>query len=164
MSALRERLGLLRDRRGFTMVEMMVVLIIIAVLIGVGIKFYLGYIENSRVTKAKSQIQTMQAALDSYYAQNGAYPNKDQATQLINAGLKPKSGTTDGTLDATDPWGKNYMYVSDKTGTTDTSTKYYVRTGHDDVQGQKSGDTLSCVFGRGSAGTSESPIVGNPAL
>lgn len=65
----------LRNEKGFTMIEMMVVLIIIAVLIGVGIKFYTGYIAKSRVTKAKAEITTMQAALDSYYAENSEYPS-----------------------------------------------------------------------------------------
>lgn len=63
--------------KGFTMIEMMVVLIIIAVLIGGGIRFYLGYVERAKVTKAKSEIMTMQAALDSYYAENvpNEYPD-----------------------------------------------------------------------------------------
>ena len=52
----------LNNEKGFSMIEMMVVLIIIAVLMAGGIKFYLGYIENSRVTKAKAQISTMQTA------------------------------------------------------------------------------------------------------
>ena len=59
----------LNNEKGFSMIEMMVVLIIIAVIIAGGIKFYLGYIEKSRVTKAKAQIITMQAALDAYYAE-----------------------------------------------------------------------------------------------
>src|SRR5665647_2330712 len=82
---------LLRNEKGFTMVEMMVVLIIIAVLIAGGIKFYLGYIENAKVTKAKAQISTMQAALDTYYAENGLYPTDTTAgglkAKMLNAGL-----------------------------------------------------------------------------
>lgn len=73
-----------RGERGFTMIEMMVVLIIIAVLIGVGIKFYTGYIDKARITKAKGDITTMQAALDSYYAENNRYPD---VNELAGAGL-----------------------------------------------------------------------------
>jgi len=73
-----------RNEKGFTMIEMMVVLIIIAVLIGFGIKFYTGYISKSKVTKAKGDITTIQGALDSYYAEHNAYPDEDK---LSSAGV-----------------------------------------------------------------------------
>ncbi|HAA90661.1 MAG TPA: hypothetical protein DCE07_08880 [Peptococcaceae bacterium] len=76
----------LNNEKGFTMIEMMVVLIIIAVLIGVGVKFYTGYIDKARITKAKADITTMQAALDSYYAENSEYPDVASAA---DAGLSP---------------------------------------------------------------------------
>jgi general secretion pathway protein G len=107
--------------KGFTMIEMMVVLIIIAVLIGVGIKFYLGYIEGSKVTKAKGQISTVQGALDAYYSEKASYPDPSKEDEMLNAGIKPKEGSTDGTLDSTDPWGINYVY-----STTDKKA-YYVK-------------------------------------
>ena len=50
---------------GFTLMEMIVVLVIIGLLIAGGIGFYNGYIENSKITKAKSQISVMQGAMDS---------------------------------------------------------------------------------------------------
>ena len=75
----------LNNEKGFSMIEMMVVLIIIAVLMAGGIKFYLGYIENSRVTKAKAQISTMQAALDAYFAEQTKYPADNAG--LLNAGI-----------------------------------------------------------------------------
>ncbi|MGD0152191.1 MAG: prepilin-type N-terminal cleavage/methylation domain-containing protein [Thermacetogeniaceae bacterium] len=79
-----------RNEKGFTLVEMMVVLIIIAVLIAGGIRFYIGYIGRAKITKATADITTMQAALDSYYAQanagSNAYPAGDDAS-LTAAGL-----------------------------------------------------------------------------
>ena len=149
MLTLRDRLSVLRDRRGFTMVEMMVVLIIIAVLIGVGIRFYLGYIENSRVTKAKGQIQTMQAALDSYYATNAVYPS--DSSGLLNAGLKVTTSAGGVfTLDSADPWGKNYAY---NVRTADKKA-YVVYSGHNKVQGKD-----AYVVGRGKEGESDSPAI-----
>lgn len=141
-----------RGERGFTMIEMMVVLIIIAVLIGVGIKFYSGYIENARVTKAKTQIITMQAALDAYYAEKNVYPASD--TELLNAGIKPGSGSwaNPRTLDSKDPWGKNYKYRVD---TSNNKDDYKVYTGHDNVQGQPD----MCVVGVGQNGASDPPEV-----
>jgi general secretion pathway protein G len=153
---------LLRSEKGFTMVEMMVVLIIIAVLIAGGVKFYLGYIENSKVTKAKAQISTMQAALDTYFAENGVYPNDTTydglKAKMLNAGLiVAATGAVDGqdgTLNMTDPWGaaSNYLYHS-----TDGS-KYYVRSGRETVQDQAN----TSVFGNGSTGSSNAPTVGTP--
>ncbi len=83
----------LRGEKGFTLVEMMVVLIIIGVLIAGGIRFYSGYIGGSRVTKAKGDISTLSAALDAYYAANNTYP-KD-VTNLNNAGISTAMCTLD---------------------------------------------------------------------
>ncbi len=85
----------MRGEQGFTLVEMMVVLIIIAVLIGFGIRAYIGYIASAKVTKAKGDISTMAAAMDSYYAQNQTYPGTD-VPGLIQAGLSTAevSGST----------------------------------------------------------------------
>lgn len=146
----------LNNEKGFSMIEMMVVLIIIAVLIAGGIKFYLGYIENSRVTKAKAQISTMQAALDAYYAEKAEYPNGDELeSALLNAGIKvetPGEGGASGAkadLEQKDPWGKGYVYeVKDK-------KQCIIYTGHENVQGTK--DTY--VAGRCANGQSEPPEI-----
>lgn len=135
----------LNNEKGFSMIEMMVVLIIIAILMAGGIKFYLGYIENSRVTKAKAQISTMQAALDAYYAEKGQYPADDDG--LLNAGITATD--TDGiTIEAEDPWGNKYKYNV-------SGDKYVVYTGKNDVQGQSN----TYVAGRGTSGESDPPEV-----
>lgn len=133
----------LNNEKGFSMIEMMVVLIIIAVLMAGGIKFYLGYIENSRVTKAKAQISTMQAALDAYFAEQTKYPEDNAG--LLNAGI---AATDESTFEAKDPWGKNYKYNV-------SGDKYVVYTGNDKVQGKD--DTY--VAGRGTSGESAPPEV-----
>jgi len=146
----------LNNQKGFSMIEMMVVLIIIAVLIAGGIRFYMGYIDNSRVTKAKAQISTMQAALDAYYAENGKYPIGDDGddkdgleTALTNAGIKCTTAQ-DGnkaTCEQKDPWGKEYVYeVEDE-----ENCKIY--TGYDNVQDTEN----NRVVGNCSNGRSEPP-------
>lgn len=100
--------------KGFTMIEMMVVLIIIAVLIAGGIRFYLGYVERAKVTKAKSEITTMQAALDSYYAEKGEYPNDDDDTELVEAGLDTNSISVSS--------GKAYQYEKKDDGSYEIKT------------------------------------------
>lgn len=154
---------LLGNEKGFTMVEMMVVMIIIAVLIAGGVKFYLGYIENSKVTKAKAQISTMQAALDTYYAENGEYPfDTTEAAlkaKMLNAGLivtgTPAEETAgqDGTLDVADPWGASSKYIYHSAD----GKAFYIRSGREEVQGQP--DTV--VIGNGSNGASVMPAVGD---
>lgn len=135
----------LNNEKGFSMIEMMVVLIIIAVLIGGGIRFYLGYIENARVTKAKAQISVMQAALDAYYAEQREYP--EDSAGLLNAGIAADSADT---LDALDPWGEYYKY-----GVNDDNDKYVVYTGKSDVQSK----TTTYVAGKGLNGNSDPPEV-----
>lgn len=136
-----------KNEKGFSMIEMLVVLVIIAVLVGGGIRFYQGYVENARVAKAKAQISTMQAALDAYYAEKGAYPSTN--SELLNAGLK--AGATEGVLETVDPWGgeNKYKYSLDDKG------KYEIRTGYGKVQGQV--DTY--VIGEGANGEATSPEV-----
>jgi general secretion pathway protein G len=85
----------MRGEKGFTLVEMMVVLIIITVLIALGIRAYIGYIGTSKLTKASGDISTIQAALDSYYAQNQAYP-ADQLALTVAGVSSYEVGTVGG--------------------------------------------------------------------
>ena len=146
---------LLRNEKGFTMVEMMVVMVIIAVLVAGGIKFYQGYIEKAKITKAKAQISTMQAALDIYYAENGAYPcGEGLKADMLNAGLVvtgiDEENEEYAVLEMSDPWGKSYLYKS-------TENSFYIRTGWEKKQDQGSATVL---YGEGSNGTSKEPVVG----
>ena len=142
------------------MIEMMVVIIIIAVLIGVGIKFYLGYIENSRIAKAKGQISTMQAAMDSWHVEKGEYPAppadpgeniKAGGSELVKAGISPTKEPDANTGYVLDPWGKNYQFERKDAGTGKNNT-YTITTGYANVQG-----TGKALNGTGTDGKSESP-------
>jgi general secretion pathway protein G len=125
-----------KNENGFTLMEMIVVLVIIGLLVAGGIGFYDGFIENSKVTKAKSQISIMQGAMDSWYAEHGAYPQTVQ--EEILAGID---------REAKDAWGKVYMIdVQSENG---TNNVYVIKTGHTQVHGDK------VVAGRGKNGRSE---------
>jgi general secretion pathway protein G len=100
--------------------EMIVVLVIIGLLISGGIGFYNGFIENSKVIKAKSQISVMQGAVDSWYAEHGLYPTNLDDQML--AGLD---------TEAKDPWGKEYLIVVTSEGGTDNC--YVIRTGYEQI-------------------------------
>lgn len=149
---------LFRNEAGFTMVEMMVVMVIIAALIAGGIKFYLGYIENARITKAKGEIAIMQAALDSYYAENGKYP--ETTDELKYAGIIPNDHTTTdedillvALSETLDPWGVAYDYKTDTGG-----PGYCVSTGYALVKGNNQ------VVGKGTTGTSIAAGIGDDEL
>jgi len=121
----------------------------------VGIKFYLGYIEGSKVTQAKGQISTVQGALDAYYSEKAEYPNdKDK---LLNAGIKTdETGSPPFDLNDEDPWGEAYAYEL-------SGTKYRVKTGGKSTGGHNvQGQTDYRVYGKGEKGESSSPEVGVP--
>ncbi|WP_051618185.1 type IV pilin protein [Desulfofundulus thermocisternus] len=101
----------LRNEKGFTMIEMMVVLIIIAVLIAGGIKFYLGNIEKSKLSRARMELYNMAAILDAYYAETGQYP-ANESEAIEKAGLPEDEDSNSGERKLIkNPWGKNYEYT-----------------------------------------------------
>jgi general secretion pathway protein G len=132
----RKRISLTEN--GFTLMEMIVVLMIIGLLISSGISFYNGYIENAKVIKAKSQISIMQGAMDSWYAEHGFYPKSSEDWML--AGLD---------IEAEDPWGKGYQIKVESDGGTDNC--YVISTKYDEVHQNK------MVAGRGKNGRSKEP-------
>lgn len=132
-----------KPENGFTLMEMIVVLAIIGLLIAGGISYYNGYIENSKVIKAKSQITIMQGAMDSWYAEHGAYPTNTEDQRL--AGID---------TEAKDPWGKNYLIDVKPEGIFNT---YVISTGCAQVHQNK------VVAGRGEDGRSEEPTLMAPA-
>jgi prepilin-type N-terminal cleavage/methylation domain-containing protein len=75
----------MRGEKGFTLVEMMVVLIIIAMLVVLGIWAYIGSVGSAKMTNADGDITTIQAALDAYYSTNQNYPGSQ--TTLASAGI-----------------------------------------------------------------------------
>jgi Tfp pilus assembly protein PilE len=85
---------LLYEQKGFTLVEMCAIIIIIVVLIGMGYKFFSGYIGNARVGKAKADMTRMQSGLEVFYAQFGYYPSgggPDAQEELAMAGINPNT-------------------------------------------------------------------------
>ena len=109
-----------------------------------GIGFYNGYIENSKITKAKSQISVMQGAMDSFYAGNGVYPSTAAELQL--------SGIDTAALD---PWGKNYVISVSSTEGGENNC-YVIHTGFALVHQNK------VVAGSGKWGRSQEPDVVDP--
>ena len=71
------------DDRGFTLIELMVVIIILGILVGyVGVRI-MGKPEEARRTKARVQMETLETALKLYKLDSGVYPTTEQGLQAL---------------------------------------------------------------------------------
>ena len=99
-----------RRRRGFTLVEIMVVVVIIGVLATVVTVSVTDYLVQGKQSAAKAEIAQIANALQLFYMEFDRYPDNDEGL----AKLKEKSPThPNGILqgDLLDPWGQPYVYV-----------------------------------------------------
>ena len=105
---------------GFTLIELMVVIVILGVLAGLIIPRIMGRPEEARQMKARIQIESMETALKLYKLDNGAYPSTEQGLQglveLPTVGELPKAWREKGYLEKgkipKDPWDNEYIYLS----------------------------------------------------
>ena len=104
-----------RDRKGgFTLVELLVVLVILGLVMGLVGPRVLGYLSSSRERAARLQLQSFSAALDLYFLDMGRYPTTSEG---LNALVKAPAGqdkwagpyVQQGAIPM-DPWGKPYEY------------------------------------------------------
>jgi general secretion pathway protein G len=103
-----------RSRRagGFTLIEMLLVLVILATLAAIVIPKFAGRSQQAKVTQAISQIGSFKLALDTFEVDNGYYPRD------LNALVQPPSGVTASDWKGPylekgiplDPWGNPYIY------------------------------------------------------
>lgn len=102
-----------KRQAGFTLVEMLLVLVILAALAAVVVPKFAGRSKQAKVTAAQSQISNLEIALDSFEVDNGYYPKggdglSDLIDQPNNApdwrGPYIKKGVP------VDPWGNPYVY------------------------------------------------------
>ena len=102
---------------GFTLIEIMVVVVILAVLGALVVPKILENVDKARVTRAQSDIRAIQTALDLYRLDNFKYPTTEQGLQaLVKQPVDPtitnyRSGGYLGSMPK-DPWNRPYQYVS----------------------------------------------------
>ena len=100
-------------QRGFTLLELLVVMVIIGLLVGYVAPKYFAQIGKSEVKAAKDQIDALGKALDQYRLDTGHYPTTEQGLNVLV--VKPADELKwDGPYLAkavpVDPWGKPYIY------------------------------------------------------
>lgn len=110
----------LKMNQGFTLIEIMVVVVILGILGALIVPNIIGRPDEARVTAAKSDIQAIANALELYRLDNGHYPSTDQGLEaLVNrpSGYpEPRNWDPEGYLKRipVDPWGEPYMYVNEE--------------------------------------------------
>jgi len=105
-----------RRARGFTLIEIMVVVIIIGLLASVVVLNILPNVDKAKVTKAKEDIQSLELGLKEFYLDNSKFPTNEQGlTALVTQPTDPsiKNWKPGGYLEriSKDPWGNDYQYV-----------------------------------------------------
>ena len=108
------------DSRGFTLIELMVVIVILGILAGLIIPRIMGRPEEAKELKAKMQIESIETALKLYKLDNGGYPDTEQGLQALvempQTGTLPKKWRNGGYLEKgkvpKDPWGNDFIYLS----------------------------------------------------
>ena len=101
---------------GFTLIEILVVIVILGILGAVVVPQLLSRPDTARVQAAQTDIRTLSAALDVYRLDNFNYPSSEQGLEALvtrpEAFPEPKNWNPDGYIKKlpTDPWGSPYIY------------------------------------------------------
>jgi len=105
-----------RSDRGFTLVEMLVVITIIALIMALVGPRVLNYLTDAKIKTAKIQIASFENALDLYYLDANRYPSTSEGLRAL---VERPGGTVvwtgpylKGNTVPNDPWGKPYVYRS----------------------------------------------------
>lgn len=108
-----------RRQRGFTLIEIMVVVVIIGILIGLVAPNVLGRVDKARVTAARADISALEQALVMYRLDNNRFPTTDQGLEALvvkpTGSPAPRNWNPEGYLKQRlplDPWGNPYQYMA----------------------------------------------------
>lgn len=88
-------------KKGFTLIELMIALVIIGLLVGGSMYFAMTYLENAKRSATRTTLQNLKVQIMSYNADKGEYPKSLQ--DMVAAGYLQKPLPKDG-------WGSNFVY------------------------------------------------------
>jgi general secretion pathway protein G len=104
--------------QGFTLIEVMVVVVILGILAAFIVPKIIGRPDEAKVAKAKSDVRALQTALDMYRLDNGVYPTTEQGLQALirmpTSEPVPTGWRVGGYIQKlnNDPWGRPYLYLN----------------------------------------------------
>jgi general secretion pathway protein G len=104
-----------RAARGFTLLELLVVIVIIGLLAGLVAPRFFDQVSKSNTKIAKAQIEGLEKALDQYRLDVGSYPTTEQGLAALNTrpqNLAKWAGPYLKKAVPADPWGALYLYKS----------------------------------------------------
>lgn len=110
----------IRGERGFTLIEIIVVVFILSLLAAIITPRIIGRTDDARIAEAKVQIKNFETALKLFKLDNGFYPSAEQGLEALiqkpTVGRIPPQYREGGYLEQRriplDPWGNPYIYVS----------------------------------------------------
>ncbi len=106
----------MRNQRGFSLIEIMVVVVILGILAALVVPKIISRPDEARVVKAKQDVLSVMSALDLYKLDNGSYPTMDQGLQALvhkpTAGPSPHNWQSYLKAVPKDPWGRDYLYLN----------------------------------------------------
>jgi general secretion pathway protein G len=111
---------LTHNNAGFTLIELMVVIIILGLLAAIVMPRVVGQTDKARYEQAKVQMRILEDALKRYKLDNGRFPTTEQGLEALvrkpTIGVLPRNWQEGGYLDKPeiplDPWGNPYIYIS----------------------------------------------------
>ena len=106
----------MKKQTGFSLIEIMVVVVILGILASIVVPKIMGRPDEARVVKAKQDILAIQNALDLYKLDNGVYPTTDQGLAALvtkpTSNPEPRDWKIYLKRIPKDPWGREYLYLN----------------------------------------------------
>jgi general secretion pathway protein G len=104
-----------KKRRGFTMVELMAVLIILGLLAAVVVRNFVGTTDKARVTTTKANLRLLHSAVNQFKMDTGRFPDEEEGLTVLivppdDAESYPPGGYLETTELPTDGWGYEFIY------------------------------------------------------
>ncbi len=95
---------IIRNAEGFTLIELVVVMLIIAGLAALVVPKFFGHVDKAKQQDAQVQIEMLGQALDLYRLENHKYPTTEEGLEALRSYLKKEIPK--------DPWGNDYVYTA----------------------------------------------------
>ncbi len=120
-------------RAGFTLIELMIVIVILGLLATVIMPRILGRPEQARRMKAKIDIRNIESALALFKTDTGRFPTTSEGLEALVSNPGIKNYNADAYLDkaSLDPWGNRYIYISPGMNHKDYDLESYGKDGED---------------------------------